>query len=224
LLRTARRENLVSLVRKDCRQLFCIFAGRAGKLMRRRLWFLEQARLADRNLVIFRDPFNADYRHGLGGEIRDFGGLVDWQRDRYRELPHVTETYCIGASMGGLAAMRFGYQLRARTVWAFAPRPYTWHGARRMVGELADLLSAGNGVTEYRIYYSVRSWIDRRVASVFAGRPGVVCCPQDGDGSRLGHLVQAALVRSGTFHTLFPPFAPALSPEAIRPCAPTTSA
>jgi hypothetical protein len=224
VLRTAGGENLVALVRKDCRQLFCIFAGRAGQMMRRRAWFLERARLADRNLVIFRDPFNADYRRGLGGDIPDFPSLVDWQHRRYGHLPHVTETYCVGASMGGLAAMRFGYHLRARTVWAFAPRPYTWYRARRTVGELADLLSTGNGTTEYRIYYSVHSWVDRKVAAALSACPGVVCCPQQAAPFGLGHLVQAALERSATFHTLFPPFAPARSPEAATPGGPTMRA
>jgi hypothetical protein len=208
-LLSARRENVVSLVRRDCRQLFCVFAGRGGKLMRRRMEFLERARLVDRNLTLFRDPFHADYRRGVGGEIRDFAALVDWQRRRARELPHVSETYCLGASMGALAAMRLGYHLGARTVWAFAPRPYTWHGLRKSLPELVRLLTAGNGVTEYRIYYSVHSWLDRRVAAAFAECPGVVCCPQEARGYGLGHLVQAALVRSGTFASLFPPFAPA---------------
>jgi hypothetical protein len=211
---TAEGKNVVSLVRGDCRQLFCVFAGVGRGLRLHPMEFLERARLVDRNLVLFRDPFRADYRRGLGADLPDFPSLIDWQRQRRRELPHVTDTYCVGSSMGGLPAMRLGYHLRARTVWAFAPRPYTWYRARRTVQELVDLLSTGNGVTEYRIYYSVKSWADRRLAATLSTCPGVVCYPQESHAYGFGHFFLGALVHSGTLSGLFPAFAPAHPPSA----------
>jgi hypothetical protein len=118
------RDNIITITRTDCSQLFFIYTGlrlRVGGVPA--LDFLKKSGLANRNIVLARDPHKAGFRLGISESIPDLHSLVDWQAEVRHELSHVSQVYCIGNSAGGLAAIVAGHQLEAATVWSFGTRP-----------------------------------------------------------------------------------------------------
>lgn len=199
-------------VRPECTQLFMIFRGRAMRLMMASSEFLKATRIHDRNIMLFGDCRQTDYLKGVSSEISSFAAFVDWQREQRRQrFPHVLATYCLGTSVGALAAIMSGYLLRVQIVWAFAlpdtglkhPQGHYLEGTEYESSlQLSDLLKCGNGVTEYRIYYNRSEEQDRRAAESLVGCPGVKLFPQSG----LEHPVVHTLARQGRLDDVLIPY------------------
>jgi hypothetical protein len=188
-----------------------VYQGRAGRLMMPALQFLRITQIHDRNLIMFRDAFRADYQKGLSRDICSMAEFLHWQKDLpEHQFPHVRTTYCIGTSAGAYAAIASGYFLKVPIVWAFAPMTQITTNARLNAGDplsrqcmdLAELLRSGNGVTEYRIYYNERHRKDREAGERMARCPGVRLFPQPG---RV-HAVVPTMFRLGRLVNLVPPF------------------
>jgi hypothetical protein len=201
--------NTVTRVSENCGQLFFVYAGPAGKYGMLALPFLSESGLIDRNLVLLRDPHNADYMRGIGDGIDDIEALLNWHEACRSGMPHVSATYCVGNSMGGYAAFWFGHFLYARKAWAFSLQPV---GEAAALADLRALLSVGNGVTEFEICYSADDPADREAAEYMAACPGVVLHPYHGNvGKRGRHNVLLTLAEAGELHQFFPAYEPAAS-------------
>jgi pimeloyl-ACP methyl ester carboxylesterase len=195
--------NIRLRVRPNCGQLFFVYAGVAGLPGMPGLRFLRESKLADRNLVMLRDPYNDDFLRGVGGGIDDLEALVRWQESCRRHFPHVSEIHCLGNSMGGYAAVLFACLLRARTAWAFGLRPAGGYG---MMEKLRALLAGSESRTQYHLYYSPADDADRRCAERLATCPGVALRPLDEVSAEQSHLVLASLADTGRLGGLFPAF------------------
>jgi hypothetical protein len=195
-----------------------LYAGRAGKLGLPAFEFIRATGLHDRNILMFRDVDGADYRRGLSPDVPTMAAFIDWQMtQRSKHFPHVTETYCVGTSAGAFAAIASGYFLRVRTVWAFGPprccvatvhRDPDADEVSRRCWDLRELLSDGNNVTEYRIYYCEDYQPDREVAAELAGCPGVSLFPQPGSV----HTVVNTMFALGRLEGIVGGFAPVVGP------------
>ena len=166
--------------RANCAQMFFIYPGRNVGLRGRGVTFLSMIRhggLGDRNLALVADPYNDNYAKGVSPDIRDVPSLLEWHRTLLREMPHVTEFYHLGDSSGGYGALLFGHLLGARKVWAFVPRTARLETADAVKASLRERLSAGNGGTEYVIYYSLANQRDCAFAEYFSKCPGIVLSP-----------------------------------------------
>lgn len=110
-------------IRRDSSQLFFLFTGYGHELNINPLDFVRQTRIADRNIVIFRDPYYASYQSGISEQYSSLDGIVRLQRELLeRTFPHVGECFCAGTSSGGPAAIYTGHQLGVRAVWSLAGR------------------------------------------------------------------------------------------------------
>jgi adenylylsulfate kinase len=200
---SARYGNISLRVREPCAQLFYVYAGVAGLPGMNGLRFLHEAKLVDRNLALIRDPYNEDFMDGIGDGIDDIEALLDWHEVCQRRLEHVSETYCVGNSMGAYAAVLFAHLLGAKAAWAFGLRPA---GGWPMVTELCRMLEADAGTTAYHLYFSQHDPDDRRIAEAFAHCRGVVLHPLDDVSTNLSHLVMVSLADGGMLRDIFPPF------------------
>ncbi len=116
-------QNIITCTRQECSQLFFIFTGVGGQLLRMSPFeFLQKTDLAKRNFVIFRDPHVAGYRRGISPEIPDLEALYGWQQQFILDHPHIGDVYCIGVSAGAIPAMTAGHRLGVKTVWSFSAR------------------------------------------------------------------------------------------------------
>jgi hypothetical protein len=204
--------HTVRRVRSDCSQLFMAYQGRHNNLMMRSLQFIRTTKIHDRNILMFRDTRGSDYRRGIADEIPTIWDCLRWQEEqRALHFPHVRNTYCLGPSSGGRAAIFFGYFLQARVVWAFAPPstqmlpPYLRFPHDELSERCADLrwlLAESNGVTEYRIFYNESYQEDREAAEALGHCPGVRLFPQAGEG----HGVVFTMADSGALSGLIDPF------------------
>jgi hypothetical protein len=205
------RRALISLKRLKCAQLFFIYPGYANVALRF-LPLIQDSGIGDRNLTLVRDPFHANYTHGVSDEIPDLMSLVEWHDSHLKECSHVTEVYTIGASSGAYGALLFGYLLRAKTVWAFGPRTARLETADAAKAVLKDILSETNGTTEYCIHYATTNVRDRAFAEYLAECPGVVLVPYKGESiGHSDHNVVQSLMDTGEIRELFPPFVPSIT-------------
>ena len=117
-------DNMVTSTRKNCSQMFFIYTGAFQNVAGMSpLDFLQQTGLANRNFIVFRDPYRVAFRRGISEEVNDFPALLDWQTQYLADLPHVKEIYCLGVSAGGIPAILSGHHHEAKTVWSFGARP-----------------------------------------------------------------------------------------------------
>jgi hypothetical protein len=195
--------NISVRLREQCGQLFFVYAGVWGLPGMNGLRFLQESRLADRNLVMIRDPYNDDFMRGVGDGIEDIEALFDWHLRCMRRLEHVSEVHCIGNSMGGYAAVLFAYLLGAKTAWAFGLRPV---GGVPMIHELRRLLEGDNGETAYHLYYAAHDNDDRGFAEQIGHCRGVLLHPLESISKNMSHRVMGALADSGELREMFPPF------------------
>jgi adenylylsulfate kinase len=198
--------NVTVRLRERCGQLFFIYAGISGMPGMNGLRFLQESGLADRNLLMIRDPYNDDFMRGVGEGIHDIEALLDWHLQWKRRLAHAREVYCIGNSMGGYAAVLFAYLLGAKTAWAFGLRPV---GGAPMMQELQRLLDSDEGGTTYNLYYGTQDDDDRRFAEQLGDCAGVRLHPLEALPRYKRHRVMAALADNGDLREVFPPFRPA---------------
>lgn len=116
--------NIVASTRENCSQMFFIFTGAFQNVAGMSpLDFLQKTGLANRNFIVFRDPYRMAFRRGISDEVPDFPTLLGWQRQYLEGLPHVRDVYSLGVSAGAIPAMLSGHHLAARTVWSFGARP-----------------------------------------------------------------------------------------------------
>jgi hypothetical protein len=198
--------------RPACSQLFAIYNGAQMRIPRimQSFDFLRSTRIDTRNLVIFTDLRSTFYLHGLSQTIPDMSAFLEWQRRQRREhFPGVRVTYCFGISSGAYAAITSGYFLRVPIVWAFGLPTSQCQGipppddsVSKLCIDLAQLLRAYNGVTEYRLFYNEHCEQDRAAAERLAMCPGVRLFPQSG----ADHFVLTSLHRSGQLEGLLVPF------------------
>lgn len=197
---------MVSWTRETSDELFYVFQGRGMRLMMDPMDFLRETGMIHVNLVMLRDYQRFFYHAGLNSEIQDLDAILQRLRTFRQELPHVRQSFCLGSSAGGYAALLFGHYLRAHTVFAFAPqtlidlqrlqaftgRTDTWRfpEAHR---DLALLLAEHNGQTRYKVFYCEGRARDRDFAERISGCPGVELHPQPGNT----HLVIQELYKAG---------------------------
>ena len=201
------RSPLARVVRPRCAQLFVIFAARrdpddtfveAGD-------FLQLSGLAGRNLILVRDPYEVNYERGVAPHLGSSAALAAWIREKRAEMTHVRDVHCLGHSSGGYGALLFGHLIGADSVFAFSPRPASPRGAGWAKQSLVDLLAASNGVTRYRICFSVEHEADRLFAERFASCPGVTLDRRTEFGA--DHNVLPNLLWNGQLKAMVPPFA-----------------
>lgn len=209
--------NIATLARPKCAQLFFVYTGFAGMPGMPPMTFLAHSGLGRRNIVIIRDPYNVNFVRGVSPDIPDLDALLQWHRTYRNSLEGIRETYCLGNSAGGSAALMFGCALGVKRVFAFAPRLGTRPRARREPGQikvsaLVDLLKTGNGVTQYDIFCSPASRGDRTFAEYFAECPGVsihyIEAAQAARGWK-GHMIMQTMASTGRLAEIFPDFLPA---------------
>jgi hypothetical protein len=196
--------SLARIVRRQCAQLFVVFAGRRdtdetfGSAQ-----FLEQSGLGGRNLILLRDPFDENFARGVGRGIDSVAALAEWLLAARQDLAHVRRVYCLGHSSGGAAALLFGHLVGADVVFAFSPRSAP-EGAAEANANLARLLREHNGVTSYRIWFARDNDADRAFAARLADCPGVTLDPREGFDA--DHDLMARLMDRGDFAALLPSF------------------
>jgi len=198
-------------VRTQSEQLFFVYTGASRALMVNATLFLSQTRLMLRNVGIFQDTTRSCYLRGISPELDSVETFLDWQITFRDSLPHVRRVFCLGTSMGGYAALLFGYMLRAEAVWAFGPPTALRRDAGDAVivppdvpperADLALLLSRPNGRTKYHVYYNEGCDIDRVAATHIAQCEGVSLWPQPGED----HNVVSGLLERNVLRTVLPP-------------------
>lgn len=189
--------NIVNLVRPNCSQLFFVYAGGLGMVEgMNQMTFLQSSGLSRRNVTLIRDPETKFFDEGVSPEIPDLEAVLDWHKAYIESLPHVTEVYCMGNSFGGWSAMFFGYMLAVQRVYALSPAG-VW--GKEM---LRELMSDGNGTTEFDIYYSTEIEKDATFAQTYEGLPGVRTVIRNGHG----HLMLRGLLNSGELQEILPDF------------------
>jgi len=205
LQQRVREAGAAMFVRPHSNQLFLVYTGMKQRLMGNPAQFFSKARLLERNIVVFQGRPRTYYRDGISDQINSFEAFLSWQRALCEQLPHVERVFCMGTSIGGYAAILYGYYLGVEAVWAFSPRTIvteqTMSGQQGPASsDLAELLTRSNGKTEYHIYYNRRSEIDESAAVRLGGASGVSLWPQDGEG----HMVVQSLIDSERLPSLFP--------------------
>jgi hypothetical protein len=200
------RQGVPTLLHQESNQLFYVYTGKRGRLMGSPVGFMTQTRLLERNVVFLSDPHGSFYADGVSADLDDYDKVVAWQRDLRRELTHVERSFCLGTSMGGYAALLFGYLLEVEEVWAFSPLTIpTADVCRRVPPERADLavlLRTPNGRTRYNVYYNQNWGADAIAAGSLAECEGVRLCPQEGEGH---NVVQTLLERRLLGELIVPP-------------------
>jgi len=212
---TALKDRQATVVREQpsCRQLFYTFQGRGMRIMMHPMEFLRETGLIRRNLVMLRDHAGFFYHAGLSEEIPSFEATLEWLEKHRAERSFIRETYCLGSSAGGYAAILFGHYLKADRVYAFAPQTeIDLEVLARMTGrddtsripephrDLRLLLGEGNGHTKYEIYFSEDHATDRRFAEQISGCPNVTIHPQPGEVHGVVHTMHEA----GNLASIFP--------------------
>ena len=206
LRQSIREAGARALIRPSSNQLFLVYTGNHQRLMTQPALFLSQARLLERNVVMFRSKPGGFYHQGISDSINSVDAFVAWQRALCAGLPHVRRVFCMGTSMGGYAALLYGYHLGVEAVWAFSPQTLVKKmvrnesGTRIVANDMAELLALGNGRTTYHIYYNQSHEVDERAAQRLAGSMGVHLWPQGGQG----HVVVKHLLDSQQLASLFP--------------------
>lgn len=206
-------QSLVCWPRKNSAQLFYVFQGRELQLMMDPMTFLAETGLIHANLVMLRDYQRFFYHGGLNRELPDIDAVRERLLACRRQLPHVSQSFCLGSSAGGYAAILFGHYLNVDAVYAFAPQTLIDLERLQAVArrndiwrfpethrDLALLLAGHNGQTRYKVYYCEDNAIDRRSAERIGGCPGVELYPQPGDA----HVVIRELHRAGRLRDLLP--------------------
>lgn len=205
----AKNRTMMIRERRGCAQLFFIYAGTMGLLGMRGGRFLLSAGLIDRNLAMIRDPNPGGLFQGTNEDIDD---LIDWHSECRDAFSHASYVHCVGDSMGGYDSLMFGYLIKADIAWAFS---FDAGGAfdSGAMGLLHELLSEGNGGTEYRIYFSVDNDVDRKNAELLESCPGVVLYPITGVDKEYSHGIMSWLSETGQLSSVFPAFEPSVQPS-----------
>jgi hypothetical protein len=182
-----------------------LYTGQAHRLMLPPLAFVQATKIADRNLIAFRDLHQQLYQRGISQEIATMTAFLRHQQAERDKLNWVRDTYCVGSSGGAYAAIVSGHVLKAKAVYAFAPPsvvPEEFLAETTQYLDLVELLREHNGVTRYRVFYNEAEAPDREAALRLEGLPGVELFAEEGTG----HGVVVTLANSGKLDGLLPPF------------------
>lgn len=205
----AQTKHCVARINRACDQLFALYTGLAHRMILHPLEFVQRTQLMKRNLLFFRDLHHNMYQRGVAPEVPSLEAFFRYQRRQFERFTWAKQFYCVGSSGGAYAAIASGHVLEADVVWAFSPPtvvPKKFRSEHHPVAskylDLAELLRDGNGVTEYRIYYSAGNEHDRKAAKNLEKLPGVKLFPQRGGG----HGVIGRLKFNGGLETILPPF------------------
>lgn len=179
-------------------QLFYVFQGRGMGLMMEPMEFLRETGLLHANLVMLRDYHRCFYHRGLNAELPDVDAIRARLAACRAAMSHVRQSFCMGSSAGGYAAILFGHYLGVDAVYAFAPQTRLDLKLLRQLTarddgalfpsahrDLALLLAQGNGRTQYDLFYSQGNATDRRFAERLRRCPGVRLHPQPGTDHRV---------------------------------------
>jgi len=191
--------NVSSLVRKNCCQLFMVYAGLWKDFMPSAPNFLRHCGIGNRNLTILRDPQNSFYEYGVSSQINSIEALAEYQAECIRRMPHVTETYTMGNSAGGHAAITFGCLLGVTEVFAFSPS-----GLRRLP-ILQDILYRAEGRTRVNVFFDEMHARDTHYAEALAQCPGVNLVPSN-EGYDDGHYVFLGKIERDEMRYVLPPY------------------
>jgi hypothetical protein len=203
---------LIVWQRENSSQLWYLFHGRAEELMMQPLTFLRETGLIHTNLILLKDYYRFFYHAGLNREITDVDAIIARLRRCREKLPHVRQTFCLGTSAGGYAAILFGYYLHVDLVYAFGPPTRINLDRLKKSGgckdiwripeqhrDLARLLAKHNGQTRYKIFYCDGYGPDRAYAEHLQDLPGVELHPQPGNT----HYVVQPMYESGRLREIF---------------------
>jgi peptidyl carrier protein len=137
-----------------CSQVFLLFTGLGRQLADGRRvvnWpvsrFFTQSGLADRNLIVFGDPYGQSYRQGVSAALSSPALICEWLREWIKAHPHIERIYALGISAGGPMAMVAGEALGADVVWAFAPRAVRREFVDTVPQTLLQMVEAATGKT-----------------------------------------------------------------------------
>lgn len=137
-----------------CAQLFIFFTGLSQDLVTGRRvadWpvsrFFTESGLTDRNVIAFGDPYGQSYRLGVSDALPTPARICAWLQQWIGAHRHIDEVYCVGISSGGPIAMAAGEYLKARTVWAFGPRPVQGEFANTVPNRLLHMVEEATGKT-----------------------------------------------------------------------------
>ncbi len=201
----AKNRTVMIHEREQCAQLFFAYVGAMGLSGMRGGRLLLSAGLIDRNLAMIRDPNTDGIFRGVG---EDIDALVDWHFECREAFPHVSQVYCVGDSMGGYDSLVSGYLIGANIAWAFS-LDVTGTFDSEATNMLRDLLSEGNGATEYRIYFSVDNDVDTQIAEQIGDCPGVMLYPLTDVDRESSRAIMPWLAKTGQLSSIFPAFEPA---------------
>jgi hypothetical protein len=211
--RAMKEAHTVSRAQRNCRQVFILFQGQAGRMMIDPMQFLREARITDRNLIMIADRSRQFYQRGVSPEVTDVPSIIEWLRTCLAKMPHATDIMCVGSSSGAYAAVLCGYLLKVREVWAFAPPTDLTTVTEDQeldpavidsrYSDLQQLLRVSNGVTKYNIYYNESCAYDREAALRLKDCEGVLLHSEGGSG----HGVILHMAKLGALAGLMPPFA-----------------
>jgi hypothetical protein len=186
--------------------LYFLYAGADRGVMINPAVFLTETGLFDQNLVIVQDRWNAYYQCGVSPELSSFEALLAWQQQVREAMTHIRRVFCVGACMGGYAAILFGHLLRVEEVWAFGAVTQLPEGVDRRCARAraeldgarpseagapwaiapnrADLgmaLQPSNGVTRYNLFFHEQYHAHADAARHLASHENVILRPRSGD-------------------------------------------
>lgn len=204
--------SLIVWERENSSQLCYVFHGMAGALQMQPLTVLRETGLIRTNLILLKDYYRFCYHAGLNREITDVDAIIARLRRCREELPQVRQTFCLGTSVGGYAAILFGHYLQVDVVCAFGPATLINLDDLKKYGgckdvwriteqhrDLARLLAKHNGRTRYKIFYCDGYGKDRTYAEHLQDLPGVELYPQPGNT----HNVVQAMYEIGRLREVF---------------------
>jgi len=185
-------ENLIIKRNEECRQSFVFFRGDNHGLFMEPLSFFVATGLYNRNLILLKDPHNARFNFGLEEIPNDFDSFIDRLYNELRALRHANEIYFVGTSSGAYAAIRAGYTLGVKGVYAFGLSSVSLNAddvAQGISGDkgqnpssdLRCLLLNSNQSTKYFLCYNQGARHDSITAEELRGLDGVTLCSLPGD-------------------------------------------
>jgi pimeloyl-ACP methyl ester carboxylesterase len=169
----------------------------------------------DASLIFLRNRTKAHYLDGIQGVGADYDACVAGFRRIFEKLqPQPRRVYCVGHSISGYAALRFGLDLGADGV--FCTSPYTTLDARAMppdappplemaalaaerTAPIAPLYRAAASPPKATLCYGAANRHDSRMAQEMADIPGVTLVPIPGLAD---HNSLIEVVRRGDFARL----------------------
>lgn len=116
----AAKLSAVEIIDKGSEKTLLVFGGMATRPSMPPKEFFKSFSEKDMNIVFVKDFKQCWYQNGLVGKSHDVESTVRVLRDLIP--PSTKNLICLGTSAGGYAAIRFGVELNAERIIAFAPQ------------------------------------------------------------------------------------------------------